>query len=227
MKKSFSGLIKQTFEELNLNWDKILAASVATYLIVFAFIFFFPPFGFFISFAVGSFLCVGLSSYNLAIINKEKPKLESIFLAKKHFVPFLFIFLVRSIQIIFWSMFLFVPGIIRGLQLLFVPYILAEKPNTDAYSAFEKSKELTEGNKFNLFLLILLFSLLTIICLSFSFSFLLFLNIFFIIPQTAIIVCSLMLFLILFAIVVLPFAQVALAKIYLILKGDVDRVEFE
>lgn len=64
---------------------------------------------------------------------------------------------LRNLYIFLWSLLFFIPGIIKSYEYYFVPYILAENPTIDIKRAFELSKEMTRGNKFNIFILQLSF----------------------------------------------------------------------
>ena len=57
----------------------------------------------------------------------------------------------REVKIFLWSLLLFIPGIIKSYQYYMIPYILAENPGMDSERAFEISKEMTDGEKFDIF----------------------------------------------------------------------------
>lgn len=65
--------------------------------------------------------------------------------------------LIRDVKIILWTMLLVVPGIIKSYEYFMVPYILAENPHVPTQRAFELSKQMTEGEKMNMFVLDLSF----------------------------------------------------------------------
>lgn len=56
-----------------------------------------------------------------------------------------------------WSLLLIIPGIIKTYEYAMVPYILAENPEIDSRRAFELSKEMMMGEKWNYFVLQLSF----------------------------------------------------------------------
>lgn len=75
-------------------------------------------------------------------------------------------FLYR-IKIFLWSLLFIIPGIIKFYEYYFVPYIMAENPNIDSKRAFEISKYMTDGHKFDIWIVGLSFigwSLLGILC---------------------------------------------------------------
>lgn len=56
-----------------------------------------------------------------------------------------------------WSLLFVIPGIIKHYEYFFVPYILSENPGMDTKRAFELSREMSNGNKWNMFVLDLSF----------------------------------------------------------------------
>ena len=71
-----------------------------------------------------------------------------------------------------WSLLLIVPGVIKSYEYRMIPYILSENPNISRKRAFEISKNMMNGNKWDTFILDLSFigwnllSLLTLGILS-------------------------------------------------------------
>lgn len=63
----------------------------------------------------------------------------------------------RNIQLLLWSMLLFVPGIIKAYSYRMVPYIIAENPEMSASEAISLSRQMMNGQKMNAFLLDLSF----------------------------------------------------------------------
>ncbi len=61
--------------------------------------------------------------------------------------------MLRDLKVLLWSLLLIVPGIIKGLDYLLVPYLIREYPRMDAKEALRKSTELMKGNKKKLCLL--------------------------------------------------------------------------
>lgn len=64
---------------------------------------------------------------------------------------------LRSIKVFLWSLLLVVPGIIKAYEYYFVPYLLAENPRLSPAKAFELSRYMTDGVKFQIFFLELSF----------------------------------------------------------------------
>lgn len=68
---------------------------------------------------------------------------------KTTFLQGLFVFL--------WSLLLIIPGIIKAYQYILVPYILAENSDIEWQRALELSRKMTDGCKFDIFVLMLSF----------------------------------------------------------------------
>lgn len=66
---------------------------------------------------------------------------------------------LRDLFIFLWSLLLIVPGIIKSYEYRMIPYLLAENPQLSAQRAFELSKEMMKGQKWNTFVLDLSFIL--------------------------------------------------------------------
>lgn len=65
--------------------------------------------------------------------------------------------LYRGILLILWTLLLIIPGIIKGYAYRMVPFILADNPEISPTRAIELSKKMTDGQKFDMFVLDLSF----------------------------------------------------------------------
>ena len=61
------------------------------------------------------------------------------------------------LKVFAWSLLLIIPGIIKGYEYRFVPFLLAENPHMDAKRAQELSRLMTNGEKGSMFVLDLSF----------------------------------------------------------------------
>lgn len=68
-----------------------------------------------------------------------------------------FTMLLKSIYIILWSFLFIIPGIIKMYEYRMVPYILAENPGIGHKKAIKFSSQMTQGEKWNIFILDLSF----------------------------------------------------------------------
>jgi len=76
---------------------------------------------------------------------------------ENRYMNIIFTMFRKSIFIFLWSLLLIVPGIIKSYEYRMVPYLLAENPNINPDRAFELSKIMTDGEKFEIFVLDLSF----------------------------------------------------------------------
>lgn len=60
---------------------------------------------------------------------------------------------LKNLYIVLWSLLLVFPGIYKSYQYCMVDYLLAENPYLPAGRAFELSRMMTDGEKFNIFVL--------------------------------------------------------------------------
>jgi len=76
---------------------------------------------------------------------------------RDHYFPVILSFLLRDLFLFLWFLLLIIPGIIKLYAYSMVPYILADNPQIGAKRAIELSNEMTQGEKFNIFVLQLSF----------------------------------------------------------------------
>ena len=99
-----------------------------------------------------------------------------------------------NLKILLWLFLFIVPGFIKAYEYSMIPYLLAENPNLSADEAFSLSKQMTTGQKMDLFVLDLSFLgwiILGLICCGIGILF------------------------------VLPYPEATNAEVYLILKESV------
>ncbi|MBD5643043.1 DUF975 family protein [Clostridium botulinum] len=65
--------------------------------------------------------------------------------------------LLRSIYTFLWTLLLVIPGIIKGYAYSMVPYILADNPSIGAERSIQLSNRMTDGEKWDMFVLDLSF----------------------------------------------------------------------
>jgi len=64
---------------------------------------------------------------------------------------------LRSVFTYLWALLFIIPGIIKYYSYRMVPYLLAENPDLDSFEAIERSKEMTSGQKMDMFIMDLSF----------------------------------------------------------------------
>lgn len=68
-----------------------------------------------------------------------------------------FVNFIRSLFTFLWSLLLIIPGIVMAYAYSMVPYLLSENPGLDYRRAIALSKDMTEGHKWDIFVLDLSF----------------------------------------------------------------------
>lgn len=99
---------------------------------------------------------------------------------KSNYLNIVKIMFFKNLFTFLWTLLFVVPGIIKRYEYSMIPYILSENPDIDMKEAFEESKRLTNGQKWQMFVLDLSF-LGWVILSSFTFGLL---GIFFVSPYT-------------------------------------------
>lgn len=64
---------------------------------------------------------------------------------------------IKDVKIALWSLLFIVPGIVKAMEYVMIPYLLAENPNMEKEEVFQKSKEMMNGHKWDYFVLIFSF----------------------------------------------------------------------
>ena len=117
--------------------------------------------GFFVgllySIFIGDVIRVGEQYYFIKNHNGN-PELSEIFQGfKGNYLNVVKIMFIMQLKITLWLLLLVVPGIIKAYEYSMIPYLLAENPNITTDEAFSLSKQMTTGQKMNLFVLDLSF----------------------------------------------------------------------
>ncbi|HSP47590.1 MAG TPA: DUF975 family protein [Clostridiaceae bacterium] len=84
------------------------------------------------------------------------------------------VMLIREIKVFLWFLLLIVPGIIKIYEYHYIPWIIAENPGMDQKTAQRISRDLTSGQKMDMFILdlsMLGWDLLAILTLGLAFPF--------------------------------------------------------
>lgn len=76
-----------------------------------------------------------------------------------HLGNVIFVMFMKELQTFLWSLLLIIPGVIKSYEYRMIPYIMAENPEMDKRRAFELSREMMMGEKWNAFVLDLSFIL--------------------------------------------------------------------
>lgn len=102
-------------------------------------------------------LGIGVIVISLKIIDHKKPELSDLVYHYSVLLPYFLGALLYVAVIVVGIVLLIVPGIIWGIKYQYTTYLIIDKKMTPL-EAFKKSGKITEGNKWNLFLLGLSFA---------------------------------------------------------------------
>ena len=143
---------------------------------------------------IGNVIVVGKNRYFIKN-HVENPELGEIFSGfKGNYLNVVKIMFLMDLKTLLWLFLFIVPGIIKAYEYSMIPYLLAENPNLSADEAFSLSKQMTTGQKADLFVLDLSFIgwiILGLICCGIGILF------------------------------VIPYPQATRAEVYLILRDSV------
>lgn len=123
----------------------VLTAVVSAAIIIFAVSLAFSIF-------ISAPLFVGQSRYFMEH-RGSNPSVGRIFYAfsGNNYLNVVKIMFFMNLKIFLWSLLFIIPGIIKSFEYFAIPYILAENPGIDSKRAFEISKQMTMGEKLNIF----------------------------------------------------------------------------
>lgn len=148
----------QNFASTNISYDTspIFYSSNFQY-IFYTFISIASILGILYTIFIGNVIVVGKSRY--FIKNHDvNPEIGEIFSGfKGNYLNVVKIMFLMNLKILLWLFLFIVPGIIKAYEYSMIPYLLAENPNLSASQAFSLSKQMTTGQKMDLFVLDLSF----------------------------------------------------------------------
>ena len=106
---------------------------------------------------IGNVIVVGKNGYFIKNHN-DNPELSEIFNGfKGNYLNVVKIMFLMDLKTLLWLLLFIVPGLIKAYEYSMIPYLLAENPNLSASEAFSLSKQMTTGQKMDLFVLDLSF----------------------------------------------------------------------
>ena len=109
-------------------------------------------------FLVGSFLGapvrVGMCNYFL-ISHNRKGNIDDLFysFSRGRYMNVIKTMFSMNIRIFGWSLLFYFPGLVKTYEYYFVPYLMAEHPEMSAKEARSASRQMTDGIKWNIFVL--------------------------------------------------------------------------
>ena len=148
----------QDFTSNNLSYDsQPIFYSSNFELIFYSFISVASILGILYTIFIGNIIVVGKNGY--FIKNHDvNPELSEIFSSfKGNYLNVVKIMFLMDLKTLLWLFLFIVPGVIKAYEYSMIPYLLAENPNLSASEAFSLSKQMTTGQKMDLFVLDLSF----------------------------------------------------------------------
>lgn len=116
----------------------------------------------FFSFLVTLPISYGLSIWFLDFLRSDggkAPEIEVIFDGFKEYSRIFITLFLSGLYTLLWGMLFIIPGIIKSLSYAMTPYILKDKPELKNNEAIELSMDMMKGNKMQLFLMTLNFTM--------------------------------------------------------------------
>ena len=106
---------------------------------------------------IGNVIVVGNNGYFIKN-HDENPELGEIFSGfKGNYLNVVKIMFLMDLKTLLWLLLFIIPGFVKAYEYSMIPYLLAENPNLSAPQAFSLSKQMTTGQKMDLFVLDLSF----------------------------------------------------------------------
>lgn len=118
----------------------------------------------FAAFILGGTVQLGYVQFLLKQHDGQEPEFHDLFSQFDRFGAGFAQRFLRNLYVALWSLLFIIPGIIKSLSYAMTPFIMADHPELSASEAIERSKELMEGHKTDLFILDLTFIGWTILC---------------------------------------------------------------
>lgn len=109
-------------------------------------------------FLVATPLEIGVTKYYIQVSEDSNAAMDQCFDGFRYnWKNVVWIYFLMVMKLFLWSLLFVIPGIIKAFEYSMIPYLLAENSNITAKEAFETSKKMTDGEKWNLFVLDLSF----------------------------------------------------------------------
>lgn len=112
---------------------------------------------------------VGLAHYFHRNSNNQAEISDVLLPFQQNYLNNVFCLFHRDILIVLWTLLFIIPGIVKAYSYTFVPYLLAEYPNSLSSDVLEMSAEMTNGLKMDIFILDISFFLWSLLAAVLSF----------------------------------------------------------
>lgn len=135
----------------------IIIGTFAVYFLIQLACGFIPYLGWLVNVVVVPVIMVGYMNLFVRLYRGEKVYFQDMFNGFQNFGHNLGGYWYMYLFIFLWTLLLYIPGIIKGYAYFMAPYILMDQPEIGATEALEKSKQMTNGHKMDLFVMHLSF----------------------------------------------------------------------
>ena len=113
---------------------------------------------FFLGFLIINILEIGICRFFVENRDYQAPLSKILFgFRSGYYGKNFWITFIRDVKIFLWTVLLVVPGIVKRYEYSMITYILAEQPDISSEDAFAISREMTDGQKWEMFVLDLSF----------------------------------------------------------------------
>ena len=102
-------------------------------------------------------LMVGIRRFFMEATDERTDILNIFYAFKNDYLNIVKVMFLKNLFVFLWSLLFVIPGVIKSYQLYFTEFILAENPGISYREAAEKSRSMTDGYKFNIFVMQLSF----------------------------------------------------------------------
>ncbi|HZG57623.1 DUF975 family protein [Paenibacillus sp.] len=161
---SISNVRASARDALRGNWGMgILVCFLAS--LISTVISYIPVLGVVVAILIAGPLMYGVYAYFLKVVRGERAELSDMFSGFPLFGGTLVLYLLQTIFILLWTLLLIVPGIIASLRYAMAFFIMYDNPGISALDAIRQSKEMMQGHKLSLFLLLLSFIGWALLCI--------------------------------------------------------------
>lgn len=108
-----------------------------------------------ISVFVANPIIVGARKFFINAGSGNQPRIGDVFFAFKgeYYLNIVKVMFIYNLKIFAWSLLLIIPGIVKSYEYSMIPYLLAEDPLMSSKDAFAMTKRMTDGEKFDIFVL--------------------------------------------------------------------------
>ena len=117
-----------------------------------------------VQFVVGGPVMLGYNRFKLHRLDGQEAQFSDLFSAFDRFLDGLWMRVRIFLQVLGWTLLLIIPGIVAAYRYALIPYLMADHPDMSVGEAFERSKALMNGRKWDLFCLDLSFIGWWILC---------------------------------------------------------------